>query len=223
MAKQEYEGVAFTSGVKDGWQVSVTERAESSAEAVANLEATIALMKDDGYSPFVSYYNKSEAVVGAPEDILTEDIAGLDSPFAPSTVVDLAKELGGVEPSPQMIEDAFPKDAVPVGDSMYLGIKVKKPKVAECPQGYSYEIVVNSYSADEKEIRFYNEHSDYPACTHNWKSDFGKEKFAEIFPNWTPQRGSKIKLTTPVKLFVKGEGTTSEGNAYQNLKSAEQA
>ena len=134
------------------------------------------------------------------------------------------------EPSPQVLNGAFPKDepftapdAAPIKGSMYLGIKTKKPKVAECPQGYSYDIIVNAYSADEKEIRFYNDHAEYPACTHNWKSDYGKEKFEEIFPNWTPQRGSKIKLTTPVKLFVKGEGETSEGNAYQNLKSAESA
>jgi len=131
------------------------------------------------------------------------------------------------EPSDKVKEDAFPDEpfeAAPIGDgSMYLGILLKKPKVAECPVGYSYEIVADAFSADEKEIRFYNEHADYPACTHNWKSDFGKEKFAEIFPGWTPQRGSKVKLTNPVKLYVKGEGTTSEGNAYQNLKSAEKA
>lgn len=210
--KQEYEGVAFSSGIKDGWQVSVTERANSSAEAVANLEGTIEIMKAEGYQPFVSYYNK------ASENMNSE-------PVAPRSVVEEAVALGG-EPSSQMIDDAFPKDepfeAAPVGDTMYLGIKLKKPKVAECPQGYSYEIVVDAYSADEKEIRFYNTHAEYPANTHNWKSDFGKEKFAEIFPGWTPQRGSKIQLKTPLKLYVKGEGTTSEGNAYQNLKSAEQ-
>ena len=58
----EHSGIAFTSAIKDGWQVSVTERAISSATAVANLEATIALMIKDGYVPFVSYYNKSETV-----------------------------------------------------------------------------------------------------------------------------------------------------------------
>ena len=217
MAKTEYEGIAFTSAIREGWQVSVTDRAESSAEAVANLEATIALMVKEGYEPFVSQYNKAE-----------EHRVSLasESAFPEEGVVGLAKEMGGVDSAlPENEQDnPFAPEAAKLDDeSMYLGIKMKKPKVADCPQGYSYEIVANEYSADEKEIRFYNEHSDYPACTHNWKSDFGKERFAEIFPNWTPQRGSKIKLTNPVKLYVKGEGTTSEGNAYQNLKSAEQA
>ena len=127
----EYAGVAFSSGIKDGWQVSVTERAESSAEAVANLEATIAVMKDDGYTPFISYTNKAEL-----RDVLP--------PPAPQASV----------PTPQMEKDAFPKDA-PVG---YLGLK--PAKLDDINAGENYDVPAQTYSFDGTWVNFYNGEQD---------------------------------------------------------------
>ena len=202
MAKSEYEGVCFTAGLdKDGWLISVTERAGSSAEAYANLEATKQLMIGDGVKPFISYYNKAEAVVGAPKDVIAPENFPVPAPdftkteeidFTPTTVVQEAvQELGAVLAG-AVIEDG----------THYLGIKTTKPKVAECLQGNSYEIVVDSYERKEDKIEFYNEHSQYPACTHSLKGK-GGTTFQEIFPNWNPAIGAgKI---SPLKLYIVGK------------------
>jgi len=211
----EKRGIAFTSGInKDGWQISVTERADGSAEAYANLEATIALMADDGVIPFVSYYNRAldnTIPPTAPAEV------------QPTSVLDLAKDLGGV-PTPVLNEYVLTDEGVEdilagisEDGTNYLGVKAQKPKVAECKQGDSYEIYVDAYKRPEKEkIEFYNEHSQYPACSHSLKGAGGK-LFQELFPGWEPAVGSGGKLK-PMLLYIVGENETREGNAYQNLK-----
>lgn len=215
---EELRGIAFTAGLdKDGWQVSVTERADSSAEAFANLEATMALMKDEGYVPFVKDYNKA-----------FENTKPVVDPG--KSVVQQAKELGGIETplvneyviTDEDIEHAV-ADISPLDDgTFYLGIKTQKPKVADCLQGQSYEIYVDSFKRPTREkIEFYNEHSKFPACIHSLKGR-GGEIFTEIFPGWEPEVGAGSKMK-PYLLYIVGEGETSEGNAYQNLKSAKPA
>ena len=221
----EKRGIAFTSGInKDGWQISVTERADGSAEAYANLEATIALMAEDGVIPFVSYYNK--AFENTAPDAKLQDVAGYAVP--PLSVLDTAKELGGVE-TPVLDEYVLTDEGVAdilasisEDGTNYLGVKAQKPKVADCKQGDSYEIYVDAYKRPEKDkIEFYNEHSKYPACTHSLKGAGGK-LFQELFPGWEPAVGSGGKLK-PLLLYIVGENETREGNAYQNLKGAKQA
>ena len=213
----EKRGIAFTSGInKDGWQISVTERADGSAEAYANLEATIALMAEEGVIPFVSYYNKAFETTQPAETV------------PPLSVLDTAKELGGVE-TPVLDEYVLTDEGV--ADNLagisedgtnYLGVKAQKPKVADCKQGDSYEIYVDAYKRPEKDkIEFYNEHSKFPACSHSLKGAGGK-LFQELFPGWEPAVGSGGKLK-PLLLYIVGENETREGNAYQNLKGAKQA
>ena len=221
----EKRGIAFTSGInKDGWQISVTERADGSAEAYANLEATIALMAEDGVIPFVSYYNK--AFENTAPDAKLQDVAGYAVP--PLGVLDTAKELGGVE-TPVLDEYVLTDEGVAdilagisEDGTNYLGVKAQKPKVADCKQGDSYEIYVDAYKRPEKDkIEFYNEHSKFPACSHSLKGAGGK-LFQELFPGWEPAVGSGGKLK-PLLLYIVGENETREGNAYQNLKGAKQA
>ena len=213
----EKRGIAYTSGInKDGWQISVTERADGSAEAYANLEATIALMAAEGVIPFVSYYNKAFETTQPAETV------------QPLSVLDTSKELGGVE-TPVLDEYVLTDEGVAdilagisEDGTNYLGVKAQKPKVADCKQGDSYEIYVDAYKRPEKDkIEFYNEHSKFPACTHSLKGAGGK-LFQELFPGWEPAAGSGGKLK-PLLLYIVGENTTSEGNVYQNLKGAKQA
>ena len=232
MAKQEYEGVAFTAGLdKDGWLISVTERAESSAAAYANLEATKQLMIADGLVPFVSYYNKSEAVAGPPQDVITPsvDIA------SPVSLVDTAKELGGIviqrpplqptEPSPEVLAAAFDdtiRGVSPYNDGTnFLGVLSKKPLVADCLRGDSFEIEVNKFEVGEDKVEFFNDSSDYSVVTQSLKGKGGKT-FSDIFPGWDPQVGD-LGPINPIVLYVVGEGETNQGNAWQNLKNAREA
>jgi len=216
MAKSEYEGIAFTSAIKDGWQVSVTERAGSSAEAVANLEGTIEVMKSEGYLPFVRDYNKAELDKPEPSLASEPEVIGVPlptDPFPTTVVQEAVQELGAVEVpqlSGTLLEDG----------THYLGIKTTKLKVAECLQGNSYEIVVDKYKKEADKIEFFNEHSQYPACTHSLKGK-GEEMFQEMFPTWNPLVGEgKI---APIKLYIVGEGKTNQGNAWQNLKGVKPA
>ena len=263
MAKEklEYEGVAYTSAMsKDGWQVSVTERAKSSAEAVSNLEATIALMAQEGYVPFVSYYNKAPSVVGEPQDVLgnqddTAPVTPAVDPRPDVSVVEQAVELGGVvtnvvgEPqgtveawigSPQAPPPQAPaqgnivteitdediqrivRGISPYDDGTnFLGVLPKKPLVAECLGGDSYEIEVDSYEVGKDKIEFYNRNSQYAAVAHSLVGK-GGQIFSNIFPGWEPKEGDHGPIE-PVLLYVVGEGQTSRGNAWQNLKAGRKA
>ena len=229
---QEKKGIAYTAGIdKDGWQISATERADSSMEAVALLEATIAQMKEDGYVPFVKDYNKAlENMNSKPVDVAPSPSAPTTDPFA-TTVVQEAEELGGVatqtpdwyEPPTQEVKESI---ASGVGDRLmdgykYIGRQLKKPLVAECKQGDWYDIVVDSYKCDEDSVSFYNKHSNYPAFKHTMKGK-GTATFKEIFPEWDPKPGDSGTIN-PTLLYVAGENVTDQGNAYQNLKRAEPA
>jgi len=199
MAKSEYEGIAFTSGIKDGWQVSVTERADSSAEAVANLEATIAVMVDDGYVPFVSYYNRSEAVVGAPKDVVS--------------VVDTAKELGGIVaavPTEQMIEHGFPKEPG------YHGMQPQK--LENINEGDSYDVVASTYSYDGGDwVNFYN--GGDSLAGHYYNSEVGAKIFKSMF-GWTPAIADKAVLPGGTKVLqIVGVKGKKSNDIYQNIKS----
>lgn len=175
MAKQEYEGVAFSSGIKDGWQVSVTERAESSAEAVANLEGTIEVMKAEGYTPFVSYTNKAELV-----DVIT-----------PRTVVEEAVALGG-----KVIADAFES-----GDgTRYLGIK--PGKLESILENDSYDVPAQFYSYDGTWVNFFNGQQD--AASYYYAHKKSAEIFRGMF-GWSPEFEDKALLPNgDVTLYIVG-------------------
>ncbi len=191
-----------------GYKITATEMGDTVALALAKLLPTLVEIEKDGARAWVDRNNLNPS-----EKLDMDDVPEIEFGDDKS-LMDVAEELGGEltrgTETGNEIEDGY----------NYLGIKTRKPKVAECLKGDSYEIYAASYSCDEKEIRFYNEHSQYPACYHNLSTEKGRELFADVFPNWIPKKGSDIKLKTPVLLYVAGEGETSEGNAYQNLKAA---
>ena len=138
---EEKKGIAFTSGIRqDGWQVSVTARADSPLDAVAELEVAIVEMIEKGYTPFVSYSNKHELYKH--EEPVQAVIPDDNFPFPagdPVSVVQAAVGLGGVE-SPVI------NGSAPIVDGFeYLGIKTQKLKASELKQGQSYEIYVDKF------------------------------------------------------------------------------
>ena len=214
----EKKGVAYTSGIsKDGWQISVTERADSSVEAYANLEKTIATMVGDGVQTFVSYYNKAE-LEDKRESRYPQDEQ------EPVSVLAQAKQLGGV------IVESFsitPEEEASIasgvdGFNHNHGLLERKPAAPDLAVGDSFQIIVDAYKYPTRDkVEFYNSHSQYAAASQNLKGK-GREIFLDLFPGWTPEVGSEGKIE-PLKLYIVGGGQTSQGNAYQNIKSVEQA
>jgi len=196
MAKQEYEGIAFTSALsKDGWQVSVTERASSSAEAVANLEATISLMIEDGYVPFVTYYNKAVSDTKLPD---MENVKEL--PYDEG-VVATAQELGGV--------------VVPEGHR-YLG--VKPGKLEEILENDSYQVMADSYSYDGTWVNFYYSDNEMSVAGHYYATKVGAKIFNEMF-HWQPVLVDKAPLPGgDVMLYILGVKGKKSTDIYQNIK-----
>ncbi len=189
-----------------GFKVTATEMGDTAEQALTKLMDMLDAVDAKPWADRNNIYVKPDLIEQADE-----------IPFG-EPVQSLATEPDDIFADPPQVPPA-PTTTLEDG-TQYLGIKTQKPKVADCLVGQSYEILVDSYSTDDREIRFYNEHSQYPACTHNLSSEKGREIFTEIFSDWIPKAGSKVKLTNPVLLYIVGGGQTSEGNAYQNLKSA---
>jgi len=198
MSKQEYEGVAWSPMVdQNGCVINVTERAESSLDAYKNLTGTLAVMTDEGCTPFWSYTNK----------------------YALKSVLDVGKELGGIEaavPTEKMIEGAFPKESTTLEDGTnYLGMK-KFMKAGDVVAGDSFEVVVSTYSFDGKTIEFFND-GEYSVASHKMTGTW-LETFNKIFNDWQPKQGEKISLGGDLILYIVCSGAKSTGNPYQNIK-----
>ena len=216
---EEAKSIVWTNVVYEGFVLSVTSR--DGGDPTPSFVEIIKFLNEQEVTPYHQYYNRYNELQGVP---------GYAVPPAeqPLSVLDTAKELGGVE-TPTLDEYVLTDEGVAdilagisEDGTNYLGVKAQKPKVADCKQGDSYEIYVDAYKRPEKDkIEFYNEHSKFPACTHSLKGAGGK-LFQELFPGWEPAAGSGGKLK-PLLLYIVGENTTSEGNAYQNLKGAKQA
>lgn len=96
MTKEYAGGIDFTSFIdKDGFQHSLTARKETSAEAYADLQATIALAIAEGGTPFVRDYNKA----GPKEEGLATEQDHQDA------LVSVAQELGAVPKGAKQISN----------------------------------------------------------------------------------------------------------------------
>ena len=220
---QEKKGVAFTSGItKDGWQISVTERADSSVDAYANLEKTIATMVGDGVQPFVSYYNKAEPA--QPESKYPPN------PQEPVSVLAQAEQLGGV------VVDQYPitpdesasiasglevpvrEIAIPEGH-VYLG--VKSSKLEEIRENDSYQVLAETYSYDGTWVNFFNGAGNMSVAGSYYANPTGQKIFQEMF-HWSPALAEKAPLPSGnVLLYILG--VNSKGTVYQNIKAVEPA
>ena len=219
-SKQEYEGVAFSAGLTpDGWQVSVTERAESSVTAYANLIATMTVMKEDGLMPFVSSYNKAqENIVSAPVPVTADELVPpafeIDSDGIESVVAQ-AQDLGGVE-------DPFAN--APQAAELVDYLK----KAGEWKTGDVQECAVDQYTLFDGAITFYQSNNQYPEVHKHYLSEVGVKVMQSFGDNW-----DKAFATTEVPTVIPGgdfiigvkggkmrtEGM-GKGNVWRNLVSA---
>ena len=128
--------------------------------------------------------------------------------------------------------DHVSQPGLDMGDGTnHLGEKNMKAKATTVKDNDSYLIGASSYSYDAPvyakdsneivkpaEIRFYNKHSKYPACTNNFAGK-GEQYFREVFGDWEPEVGSKVPMPDGgVWLYIVCSGQTSSGNPYQNLR-----
>lgn len=205
MTKTEYEGVAFTAmvHVEDGEVINVTERGVSSVVAYVNLRATIAEMRDDGFVPFVTYYNKAGTSGYNNEEEVNKDID--------DAMVSVAKELGGVELSTHEIPD----------EHNFLGMKGKKPE--EIKENDSYDILADTYTYDGTWVNFYNGSSDMSAAGHYYNTSVGEKIFLGMF-NWQPALVEKQAIPGgSVLLYMLGVKGKKSSDIYHNIKAVEPA
>ena len=223
---EEAKSIVWTNVVYEGFVLSVTSR--DGGDPTPSFVEIIKFLNEQEVTPYHQYYNRYNELQDVPVNKTTDSVTNALMHPSPNTLVQQAKELGGVE-TPVLDEYVLTDEGVAdilagisEDGTNYLGVKAQKPKVADCKQGDSYEIYVDAYKRPEKDkIEFYNEHSKFPACTHSLKGAGGK-LFQELFPGWEPAVGSGGKLK-PLLLYIVGENETREGNAYQNLKGAKQA
>ena len=221
MAKQEYEGVAFTAMIKTetGQVINFTARLGSTLDAFEDVEATVALKEKEGWVPFVTQYNKAnDQPTVAPAPLLVTPLE--DAPGVVAQAVEMGGEI--IHPAPI---DNFPDD-IPEGatripdDTLYLGLK--DSKLDAIGENQSYEVYANCYSYDGKGfVNFFN--GTKPAAGHYYATEYGQKLFKDMFPLFVPVVGSDHSPLPrgPVKLYV--VGVMNKGKVYQNIKGAEDA
>lgn len=170
---------------------------------------------EENVNPYVYSQNMHIAPVAKGEGV------ALDSTYQDENLVAEAEALGGVITQP----------GLDMGDGTnFLGQKNLKAKATSVKDGDSYLIGASSYSYDPPtfnadktvakpaEIRFYNKHGKYPACTHNFAGK-GEAIFQQVFGDWQPEVGSKVPMPNGgVWLYIVCSGKTDHGNPYQNLR-----
>ena len=191
----EKKGIAFTSGVRqDGWQVSVTARADSPVQALTELDVAILEMIEKGYTPFVSYINKHEPYKApvTPDELVPPAFTDED------TVVQTAvQNLGARE--------------IPAGHR-YLG--VKPGKVDDILENDSYDVVASTYTYDGTWVNFYN--GNRQSAGYYFANKTSQKIFGQMFP-WQPEVVEKAPIPGGnVMLYVLG--VNSNGTIYQNIK-----
>ena len=207
MAKQEYEAVVFTEGLnKNGWKVSPTIRGGDLLKALQDLEAIIAYMEEEGYVPFVSYYNK--AFENVQPTIVPQEQSLASEPPPPENfpIGDQAVALGGVP-----MEDG----------TMYLGMK--PGKLEDILENQSYSVPANSYSFDGTWVNFYWENQQ--VAGHYYATKTGQNIFKSMFPLWVPVlNADKSPIPTgSVVLYIVGVKGKKSNDIYQNIKKADPA
>lgn len=208
MVKQEYEGIAFTSGIRlDGWQVSVTSRADSPSKAVDALEVEIINMIGRGFVPFVSYYNRAEVdTVPQQVELGPESTAPVTEEDFAEAMTSVAEELGGVQ--------------VPEGH-VYLG--VKSGKLDEIRENDSYQALAETYSYDGTWVNFYNGSSEMSVAGSYYANQTGAKIFNEMF-HWEPALVEKAPIPGgDVMLYILGVKGKKGPDIYQNIKGVEPA
>ena len=192
------KSVVHSKGVdKRGFVYSMSARADSLEDAMADIQYRITT---DELEPWQDSRNQ----------------AGRE-PEKPTNLVEDAKDLGGVR---------------------NLGKKNYQPKVGEVQIGDAYEILASLYSYDTEHIRFYSRTkkvvdgaeqvtiSKYPVCNISMKEGgIGLADFTTVFPDFTPEMGSKQELPMGVQYLyiVVGPNLNSNQNPYHNLKGTRDA
>ena len=207
MAKSEYAGgIDFTSFIdKDGFQHSLTSRGETSGEAYADLQATIALAIQEGGKPFVNAYNRAE--------VQGELQTSTDAPVSvsPATVVETAQALGGVAVTDEGIAKAT------AGIDGYLGMKAEK--LENIAEGQFYDVVAQQYSYDGTWVNFFGASSNLSLAGHYYNTKVGAKIFNELF-HWAPALVEKAPIPGgAVILTVIGTKGKKTNDIYQNIKS----
>ena len=222
MTKQEYAGgIDFTSFIdKDGFQHSLTARGETSAQAYADLQASIALAIKEGGVPFVRDYNKAELDKPSPPE-QPESRYPVD-PQAPTSVVAQAQQLGG-----QVVTYVTPEESASIASGLleipegHLYLGMKPSKLDEIGENESYQVLAESYSYDGTWVNFYNGAGNMSVAGSYYANPTGMKIFDGMF-HWQPQLVEKAQLPGGnVLLYILG--VNNKGTIYQNIKMVDLA
>jgi hypothetical protein len=104
-------------------------------------------------------------------------------------------------------------------DGKDWGLQEYAPKASELGFGDTFEVVIDEYSYDGSEVRFYGADDEYPKLTHNMTAEYPRKVFDEIFKGWQPDEGSRIPFPKgAVVLEVECSTKPNKaGNPYRNL------
>ena len=126
-----------------------------------------------------------------------------------SSVVEEAQRLGG-----EVTEDKV--------TGQYLGLLNFQPKSSDLKPGQTYELTVDEYVANAKEIVFWKAGNQYPSHTHKLTS-VGKKRMEELFGDTWDEffiDSNEKEAMAGGELIIKVQGSdklTNQGNPYKNL------
>jgi len=106
-----------------------------------------------------------------------------------------------------------------------MGLLEYAPKAADTKPGDVFQIEVNEYKATAKRVVFWKSGGQYPTFTHYLTSDYGLNKFRELFKGWNPiEDDEHHPLSKPIILtIVTSDKPNKNGNFYRNLAGVQSA
>ena len=206
----------------EGQKVSLTARAETPKEALDMLIDAIT------YAATRNLYAKGQGPTGTPAPAAKP--VPQKAP-APMPEYEEPPFEFGMPDEAIVAEQDFPFDNAPTQQEAIMGkdwgLCQYPPKASDLGFGDRFEVTVASYKVSGGNIQFYAPGGQYPAVSHNLKSDYTRKQFDEIFKGWQPKDdGETHDLAAHLVLTVQCTGPdkqTKQGNPYKNLSAARRA
>jgi len=110
--------------------------------------------------------------------------------------------------------------AVPVAGKDW-GLLEYAPKAADTQPGDVFEVSVNEYKATAKSIAFWRSGAQYPTFTYSMASEYGMNKFNDLFKGWKPVEDDEHHPISPdlILTIVTSDKAKKTGTYYRNLEA----
>jgi hypothetical protein len=221
----EAKGVAFTDVYTvEGDKLSLVVRSDESIQ-----DATDTLMAEVARVKRYKFFMKQDGIGQIPVAIARPQQPIFNT--IPPPHLEQVPDSGPPPPSAEIPRADFdapfpfdlPEEQVEVQMGKDWGLVKYKPKATELKPGDRYEVKVNGYKYNAKEIQFWDG-GQFPVLTHNMDNDTAIGIFNEIFQGWTPHKDDVLHDMLELILTVQcTQKLTPQKNPYQNLAAARRA